>query len=650
MGEISSPFQGYQLFCGFNPGLRATRSALGYRRAAPSGLSGFASLALNRIKMRWILGIIWLAMSLALGTENAIVLQTELKVQSVGVAVRAPLGWQYRAGELFLLEVFVDNPGAAMSAEIALTEGNASGGFAERTAPVVSLPSGKSRHVLSARTSPVAPALSLSIRSHSDGGGSAELFRASLSPLLSPLPAGGRLILVCSNSPAGRLASLGPNDSSPHCSAKELPDQLWMWESVDWLVLSDGAIKDINGPVRAVVNAWLAGGGRIFLGSAEALSAAHKQGLLPLSAEKPYEAEVSWWEKNAGLRKENVLAEKNFRPVFAWLSKGLGKVVFLFPGANAGDADGAAVFNRVELQRPRANLPDVRIQPERYEMFAPAVAGAGRRSAVLWWAALGAVLIGAALFYAHSSKSKLEAAILPFGAALLLAALISHGFPRAELLASRVCFERHAADSSLVKDEWTMLEAFRRPMECSVRGTAGATVAPIFDEPGDLRSAGLSRSIEGGRMKLDGVVVRPGNTMLFQTRSTSTEPLDATIYIDSKDTFNVTQKIHDNAKSGLWLSVRGELKALFQNQTPGEFSAETITEKELARKFDLSDSQAVTIQQVLRDARAAKQEIAVFWHESGRQKNDDSAQLVEIEPPASYESDFVVRIFSQRSY
>jgi len=100
-------------------------------------------------------------------------------------------------------------------------------------------------------------------------------------------------------------------------------------------VLNDASIKEAKPSARAALGGWLAGGGRIFLGSAEALSAAHGLGLLPLKTDVPYEAEVTWWEKQAGLRKENILAEKNFRPVFAWLNEGFGKVVFLFPGANA---------------------------------------------------------------------------------------------------------------------------------------------------------------------------------------------------------------------------------------------------------------------------------------------------------------------------
>ncbi len=625
-----------------------------------SDLRDSRDLKVNRQVQRvaiWLCGVTALAISCGCAAENPIPLQTELKVQSVGAAVRAPLGWQYRPGELIPLDVFVDNPGAAMSAEIALTEGNASGGFAERTAPVVTLPAGKSRHVLSARTSPLAPALGLSIHSHSDGGGSAELFRASLSPLLAPLPAGGRLILVCSSVPAGRFLPHGPNDSSPHCAGKDLPAEAWMWESVDWLVLNDGTIKEAPMPARLALNLWLEGGGRIFLGSAEALAAAHGLGLLPLNAETPLEAEVSWWEKNAGLRKGNVLAEKNFRPVFAWLNKGLGKVVFLFPGANANDADGAAVFNRAELQRPRSGAPDVRVDPERYEMFSPAAASSGRRNAVLLWAGLGAVLLCAALFFSHSSKSRFEAVILPFGVALLLAALIANGFPRAELLATRVSFERHAADGAILKDEWTMLESFRRELECTARGPVNAAVSPVMDESNELRSVNLSRSFQDGRMKLAGILVRPENAALIHASQTILQKNSAAksvlIQVKFFETMKEFRVAADCAqmKLGAWVDADGELRiiALDANGQP-PFIAAPLNESEMAQRFSLAAAEVNALRQAFRSAREVKSDALIFWRESGRQKHDDSAQLVEIEPPASYESEFVVRIFFQRSH
>lgn len=569
------------------------------------------------------------------GAENNVALQTELKVQSVGVAVHAPLNWHYRPGQLFPLEFFVDNPGAPVQAEIELTEGGTSGSLAERTSSgPISLPSGRSRQLLSARASPLTTGLVLRIRSVTEGGGSAELFRAPLGRLLSPLPQNGRIILVCSNSGAGNLsAPHGPDDSAAQLSARDLPPEAWMWESIDWLVLGDGAIKDAPASARAALKSWLLGGGRIFLGSREALAAAHVAGLLPIPADKQIDSSVTWWDKNAGLKKANVLAAKNFRPVYARLNSGFGTIVFLFPGSEPSDADGAAVFNRPDLQRPHSLLPDARIQPARFGAFATGAPSAARGNAVLLWSALGALLLCAALFYAHSSKSRLESAILPFCAAALLAALLANGFPRPQLMASRVIFEKHSADGSVVQhEEFLLLESFRNPISAKVLGPSGGTLAPVFDDSDDLRAANFSRIIRDGSVSISEISVTPERPALFAAALASPPQQHVKSKdVDPKRTLVVSRD--GTAHSSLnELPIRdAELNALLEK----EFGASPV------------GIRAAAIKQAIDDARKENMVAVIAWRE-GEEKSK-IPHAIEVETSHSTATDFVIQILFQPS-
>ena len=148
-------------------------------------------------------------------------------------------------------------------------------------------------------------------------------------------------------------------------------------------MLGDGSIGSASADAKAALRNWLLGGGRLFLGSPEALAAATATELLPLSPTiKEVGADLPWWQKNASLKPDDVLAEKNHRPVYARLRLGFGQVVFLFPASNPGDADGAAVFNRPDLQRVREKLPDLRIQPDRFAAFTPGIVGEVRNGSI----------------------------------------------------------------------------------------------------------------------------------------------------------------------------------------------------------------------------------------------------------------------------
>ena len=361
-------------------------------------------------------------------SENWIELPTELKIGGVSVSIRAPLGLQYRPGETFPLEIQIGNPGAALDAELMAIEGGSADreNWAERGLPpaAIHLPPGTSRFTLPMRAPGVAANVALILRGSSRGGAKAELFRASLARVLRPLPSGGRVIVVC----GGGIAPRGPRDEAVRVDPQDLFAEDWMWESVDWVIANDAAIKSAPPEARESLRRWLLGGGRLFLGSREAFAAALSLRLLPLDANLEIGADLNWWQKNAGLKEEDILASKNFRPVYARMRNGFGQIVFLFPGSNAADANGAEVFNRADLQRRRIALPDARVEPDRFTAFAPAAPSAPRRGYVMLWSALGALILCAVLLFAHSARTKIEAFLTPVVALAILVAMLSNIF------------------------------------------------------------------------------------------------------------------------------------------------------------------------------------------------------------------------------
>lgn len=597
--------------------------------------------------------------------ENPIALQTELKLQSVGVAVRAPLGWRYHPGELFPLEVFIDNPGPPVRGAVELTEGAAGGsdGFAERAVlpgPVV-FPSGRSRHVLSVRAGPVSSGLLLRIQSKpADESGGSELFRVPLSRLSTPLPVGGRMIVQCGG--AFSSAPRGPDDVVAQISARELPDEAWMWEGVDWLVLNDASIKEARPEAREALTGWLLGGGRIFLGSREALAAGHALNLLPLPADMPLESGTAWWEKNAGLQHSDILAEKNFRPVYARVKMGFGQVVFLFPGAESADANGAAVFNRADLQRPHLKVPDERVQPERFEMFAPDSLNRTRALGVMFWSLVGALLFCAALFYAQSSKSWVEAALTPFAAGGLAIALLANGFPAANLSVSRVRISTRSQDGrGLTLEDWNLLEAFQHPLKVDARALGQAALMPIYGESEDLNSGGISRSAESGRIELSGISVAPSQPALLRASETFGFDSNRNSVPEEKLVYNFSgAQTHLNmpanyppatANKGRLLSIDavGQVLLLKRDSRESEFSAEVFdiskreAEHELKLSGGMSAGRRLALKWALEKARLHGGGALIGWDEVDGAR--DIVPLVEFEGvTARNGAEFWVRI------
>ena len=154
-------------------------------------------------------------------------LETELKVSGPQVSIRAPLGFGYRPGYAFPLQIRVYNPGAEFRAEIFVQEGDGpQSGFFEPDARTI--PAGATQQfTILARAPAVTANLSVILRSVLPGSTvKPELFRASLARILKPLPPDARIVLVCG-------AGFAPHAQDAEISAvtaKDFPDQAWMYE------------------------------------------------------------------------------------------------------------------------------------------------------------------------------------------------------------------------------------------------------------------------------------------------------------------------------------------------------------------------------------------------------------------------------------
>lgn len=578
-------------------------------------------------------------------------LNTELKVGSVSVAIRAPLGFRYRPGETFPLEIHVTNPGSALNAEIVSVESGADstgaawaerGAFGEERV----LPSGTSRYLLPMRAPGVSATVDLIIHGSVDGGGKAELFRASLSRELHPLPAGGRIVVFCS----GGAATVWAQDQAARLNSEELPQEDWMWEGVDWLVLSDASILSARPEALDALRRWLLGGGRVLLRSHDALSAALSIKLLPFEALNDIPADVNWWQKNAGLRNDDVLVSKNFRPVYARLKHGFGQIIFLFPGSQPSTADEAAVFNRPDLQRHRAQRPDARVQPERFAAFAPSETSDPQRRTVMLWALAGALILCIALLFARTSRSRFETALIPIGVCALLFAVLANGFPQQELTVSRVASERISTDgASIVREEWTFLEAFHQPIQVSASGPANGMLAPRFDEQRDLRAARLSRVTRNGIPTLEKIAVAPHQpAMLFATAietrvATKNVVAETTLAVESGDSLRVRFDALNGVdrRCAIWVRSDGSVLLLQLNESAGSYRREAYTlralEAVLAQRMDaaLAKARAVAIGWALNAAIEEGRGALIMWGETA----NPSGALVTIHGPESSAGD-----------
>ncbi len=219
-------------------------------------------------------------------------------------------------------------------------------------------------------------------------------------------------------------------------------------------------------------------------------------------------------------------------------------------------------------------------------------------------------------------------------------ALLGYGLPRQELSASRLIFERHAADgSAVVRGEWAMLEAFRRPVETRALGPDSGTLAPRFDELEDLRTARLDRSVESGRPVLGRIAAAPSQpAMLYasvvEIPNLSKEPAAILNVAGTKLSVQADALKGVNLRRGIWVRADGSARIIQEKSASAEygdraeFSVRSIelllgetTEPALAK------ARATALKWAVDSAAREQGEAVIFWSDGRR----DGGALISVE-------------------
>ncbi len=335
---------------------------------------------------------------------------------ALSVRLRPALGASYRPGAWVLVHAEVDMPprgtGVFVPALVVRPSHADAPRFISRLPPV---------KLAEGRTYPFAfwilageapPALQVRLESEA---GRALLTSESFEGVLTPLPAGRRLIL----SPV----PLGPTE---RYRPRDLPHHPALLESCDSLVL--GRLSKDMRPERlepaqfdAIVR-WMALGGVVLaLGRSweENLAQAAQRCGLTLSRPAPFV-----------LPAPRRLHERQQAPVARHLGRGL--VVVLAPmSAGARARLGEAVWDRVESEILSARLNDLRLQGRRYRAMGtdwppPPQPAVGR---VLRWLLAWAALACAAIFLPAARRRPWLAALAVTGVSLLFARLFLDACP-----------------------------------------------------------------------------------------------------------------------------------------------------------------------------------------------------------------------------
>jgi|GEM_PF-4086525 len=570
-------------------------------------------------------------------------LQTELKVSGPQVTLRLPLGTRYRPGCAFPVELRVQTHSEFLG-EVEVREGTEGAARYGPDAPVLFSPHGSRRLAFPVRAPAVSAGLTLSIRepNRSATGRSrvgALRFQASLERVMKPLAPDASLIISCGQGPL-------PFSDVIHIAAADFPEDDWIYESIDLIVLADGSLKQAPAASRQALRRWLAGGGRLLIASSEALAAAAEAQLLPLKNANTDKgvllgADRAWWEINAGMKTSDVLAESGNRPVYARLRSGLGSVVFLFPGSKAEDAGefGTRILSHEALKKTREKRPDLRVQPDRYNAFSSTLADPASRRQSQLWILLGAIVFLAALALSSTSRSWLMAAGWPVTLGALLLVMIAKWYPVPQSSVARVSILRVPRDgSALIHDEWTLLQSHREPIQTSIDGPENGTLTPLFADTGELKNGDHDLLASADRLHLKGVLVQPAQPALFQaTRTTLHSDKSAPLKVSIGSVLVTIPSIPAsvNPLRAVWVRANGSVNVITQkNRSTTEYHEASFDDWPALLRADGLDERAVkanatALGWIMRDAIRSKKETLIFW---GRNASPEVLEnLIEIE-------------------
>jgi len=407
------------------------------------------------------------------GAAGEVLLESDLLVSGPQVWVRWTYGSHYHPGSLIVLEGRVVWPGGtppqgATSIEVREREGPAGPRYRVRFPP-----GGMGTFRLPVQAPAGLPALRLTLWQ-----GEAELASASLAGHLKVLPAKGRAVLRC-----GQVSRLPdpPGWQVVPVKPADLPDELWMYDNLDLVILGKGALQGVSDASLIALRRWVKAGGRILIASADpgskgVLEAAIKAGLAPV----PGSAEVVT---------DPELGHAGVYVPYRW---GLGGGLHFLPSAHRESVKrmGMAAINGPILQMRRVARSDTRVWKQPFSFFASDAVPVERRSLSAIWAAVGALCLTAMLFFVRKQRTRYLAAGLAVGIIALLAAFLARTFPQPELTLARFELVDASQDGrARMRTEYTLCEGSWDPTRLVLHAPFGAPMSAQHYNPRELRES-----------------------------------------------------------------------------------------------------------------------------------------------------------------
>ncbi len=566
--------------------------------------------------------LFWVQAQTSPGVSSEILLENELPLSGPQVWLHVPHGRNYRPGLLLPLEGRLVWPGGVPPQAvtgITVVEGQGPHGprygvrFAEGGASVFRFP-----------VQAPAGAAELRFSLWQDVHGEPQdLLRTSLVSHLKVLPPKGRVVLRC-----GQVSRLVvPADwQQAVMHPRELPEQVWMYENVDLVILGREAFKGVSEASLTALRRWVLGGGRVLVVSAEAASAdvllgGVRAGLTPLGRDceqvpdrPPLWAGMDDDPKSAGCE---IRYDGQFNVVYARYRLGLGGGAFFVPSAdpNAVAHVGIKVFEEPVLAPLRPERSDVRVWRQPFGFFAPGTVPDGRRMRAGRWALIGAGCVLTLLAYVYSVRMRTRycAAGLSWVAIGVMASLLVRLFPRPEL--TMACVQRVdiPLDGRVRRTtEWALCEGTWDPRGVTFRAEPGATLTPLFFNPRELRDSVVTVTGEGELVCGFSSPFLPPSAPLFQ--SVRIQEMNG----GASRTFEVPGEqvrlrvssvgVEASVKDAIWVS--GDGRRLILRHEGATYRCERLTDERryVRERFPMADQATVgawakALEAVLDDAR-----------------------------------------------
>ncbi|MBI3831347.1 MAG: hypothetical protein HY291_17650 [Planctomycetes bacterium] len=428
----------------------------------------------------------------------AVVLRNTLPVEGPTVTLTPRFGLFYHPGCAFVLEGIVRPAGEDFQG-LTVQEGNPDRGPRYECQRAFSKDRA-SNFLLPLRAPSGGAKLTLQVWKYPPGSEHRRnLFVASLANELKPVDRNESIVLQIGRCP-------GPPPPSWHVATVEpeqMPDEAWMYENVDLVVVASGGLGKCSEAARQALRTWVCGGGRVLVASMDpkARLESVQAGLTPLPANIQGELknDFDWWSRNAGLKESDVRREDNGTMVYAQYRLGLGAGLLFFPNE---DPQTLLKFwpdaLKLDLFKCARTATDERVRNAPFDFFPNGTIAPSRRNQGIWYAAVGGLCFIFLLLYASTVKTRYMAAGLAIGGVSLFAALLGRWFKAPEGVISRIEVLEIPADGRAARrSEWAYVDGLQDASSMVVRGPFGGTLAELHAQTGEIATAGTDLDLDG---------------------------------------------------------------------------------------------------------------------------------------------------------